>query len=297
MIPAREAVRTRLERLLGERILILDGAMGTMVQAHKFGEAEFRGTQFADHPRDLKNFIDILAITQPAAIAEIHRAYLLAGADIIETNTFGATSIAMADFGLERRARELNLAAVALARQAVDEMMAEVPDRPRFVAGSIGPTNKQLSIAGNVQDPGHRDVTFDDMVASYYEQIDALVEGGVDLLLAETAFDTLVLKACLFAIEKYFDERNVRLPVMASFTVFEGGRTLSAQTVEACWNSIAHADLLSVGINCALGPDKLRPYIEELSRIAPVYVSCYPNAGLPNAFGGFDQTQIGRAHV
>jgi len=290
MIPAREAVRTRLERLLGERILILDGAMGTMVQAHKFGEAEFRGTQFADHPRDLKNFIDILAITQPAAIAEIHRAYLLAGADIIETNTFGATSIAMADFGLERRARELNLAAVALARQAVDEMMAEVPDRPRFVAGSIGPTNKQLSIAGNVQDPGHRDVTFDDMVASYYEQIDALVEGGVDLLLAETAFDTLVLKACLFAIEKYFDERNVRLPVMASFTVFEGGRTLSAQTVEACWNSIAHADLLSVGINCALGPDKLRPYIEELSRIAPVYVSCYPNAGLPNAFGGFDQT-------
>lgn len=282
--------RSLLEHLLTERILVLDGAMGTMVHALKFGEQDYRGSRFANHSKDLKNFIDILAITQPEAIENIHRQYLEAGADIIETNTFGATSMAMADFQLQSQVRELNLAAVALARRAVDEMNVRTPDKPRFVAGSIGPTNKQLSIAGNVNDPGHRDVTFDAMVDTYYEQIDALVEGGVDILLAETAFDTLVLKACLFAIDKYAEDHGVRLPVMASFTVFEGGRTLSAQTVEACWNSIAHADLLSVGMNCALGPAMLRPYVEELSRIAPIFVSCYPNAGLPNAFGGFDET-------
>jgi 5-methyltetrahydrofolate--homocysteine methyltransferase len=282
--------RQILEKLLSERILVLDGAMGTMVHALKFGEAEFRGSRFADHPQDLKNFIDILVLTQPAAIEQIHRAYLEAGADIIETNTFGATGVAMADFGLSDQVRELNLAAVALARRAVDEMNLRTPEKPRFVAGSIGPTNKQLSIAGNVADPGYRSATFDQMVATYTEQIDALVEGGVDLLLCETAFDTLVMKACLFAIDQYFEEHGVSVPVMASFTVFDGGRTLSAQTVEACWNSISHAKLLSVGINCALGPEMLRPYVEELSRIAPVYVSCYPNAGLPNAFGGFDET-------
>ncbi len=279
-----------LEKLLGQRILVLDGAMGTMVHALKFSEADFRGQQFADHGRDLKNFIDILAITQPEAIETIHRQYLEAGADIVETNTFGATSVAMADFDLSGHVRELNLAAAGLARRAVDAMNLLTPEKPRFVAGSIGPTNKQLSIAGNVNDPGYRSATYDQMVETYYEQVDALVEGGVDILLCETAFDTLVMKACLFAIDRYFNDHGVRLPVMASFTVFEGGRTLSAQTVEACWNSIAHANLLSVGINCALGPDKLRPYIEELSRIAPVFVSCYPNAGLPNAFGGFDET-------
>jgi len=279
-----------LEKLLGERILVLDGAMGTMVHALKFDEADFRGREFANHSRDLKNFIDILAITQPDAIETIHRQYLEAGADIIETNTFGATSVGMADFELSDHVRPLNLAAAALARRAADAMTALTPEKPRFVAGSIGPTNKQLSIAGNVNDPGYRGATFDQMVETYYEQVDALVEGGVDILLCETAFDTLVMKACLFAIDKYFDDHGVSLPVMASFTVFEGGRTLSAQTVEACWNSISHANLLSVGINCALGPDKLRPYIEELSRIAPVFVSCYPNAGLPNAFGGFDET-------
>ncbi len=284
--------RTRavLEKLLGQRILVLDGAMGTMVHALRFSEADFRGQAFARHPHDLKNFIDILSISQPAAIEDIHRKYLEAGADIIETNTFGATSVGMADFGLSDRVRELNLAAAALARRAVDEMNQRTPEKPRFVAGSIGPTNKQLSIAGNVNDPGHRSATFDQMVATYSEQVDALVEGGVDILLCETAFDTLVMKACLFAIDEYFESTGARLPVMASFTVFEGGRTLSAQTVEACWNSIAHADLLSVGINCALGPQMLRPYLEELSRIAPIYVSCYPNAGLPNAFGGFDET-------
>jgi 5-methyltetrahydrofolate--homocysteine methyltransferase len=282
--------RQLLDKLLGQRILLLDGAMGTMVHSLGFSEADYRGSRFAGHARDLKNFIDILAITQPAAIENIHRQYLEAGADIIETNTFGATSVAMADFALEDQVRELNLAAVAVARRAVDEMNLRTPEKPRFVAGSIGPTNKQLSIAGNVNDPGHRGATFDQMVATYDEQVDALVEGGVDLLLCETAFDTLVMKACLFAIDRFFERSGVRVPVMASFTIFEGGRTLSAQTVEACWNSISHADLLSVGMNCALGPEKLRPYIEELSQIAPVYVSCYPNAGLPNAFGGFDET-------
>ncbi len=279
-----------LQKLLERRILVLDGAMGTMVHALQFTEADYRGSRFADHPRDLKNFIDILVLTQPEAIENIHRQYLEAGADIVETNTFGATGVAMADFGLSDQVRELNLAAVALARGAVERMNLRTPHMPRFVAGSIGPTNKQLSIAGNVSDPGHRSATFDQMVATYAEQIEALVEGGVDLLLCETAFDTLVLKACLAAIDQYFEEHPVRLPVMASFTVFEGGRTLSAQTVEACWNSISHADLLSVGINCALGPEMLRPYVEELARITPLFVSCYPNAGLPNAFGGFDET-------
>ncbi|MEX2119827.1 MAG: methionine synthase [Pirellulales bacterium] len=282
--------RAVLENLLAERILVLDGAMGTMVHALKLTEADFRGTQFSDHGKDLKNFIDILSITQPDAIRHIHRQYLEAGADIIETNTFGATSVAMADFGLESRVRDVNLAATLLAREAADAMNAVTPEKPRFVAGSIGPTNRQLSIAGNVNDPGHRSTTFDEMVESYYEQVDALVEGGVDLLLPETAFDTLVLKACLFAIDKYFADHQVRLPVMASFTIFQGGRTLSAQTIEACWNSIAHADLLSVGMNCALGPQHMRPYLEELSSLAPVYLSCHPNAGLPNAFGGFDET-------
>jgi 5-methyltetrahydrofolate--homocysteine methyltransferase len=283
-------VEVSLERLLSERILVLDGAMGTMVHALRFEERDYRGRRFANHSRDLKNFIDILCLTQGDAVENIHRQYLEAGADIIETNTFGATGVAMAEFGLESLVRELNVAACQLARRAVDEFNLRTPERPRFVAGSIGPTNKQLSIAGNVNDPGHRNATFDQMVETYYEQVDALVEGGVDILLAETAFDTLVFKACLFAIDKYLDDHGVRLPVMASFTVFEGGRTLSAQTVEACWNSIRHFDLLSVGINCALGPDKLRPYIEELSNIASCYVSCYPNAGLPNAFGGFDQS-------
>ncbi|HEV3340791.1 MAG TPA: homocysteine S-methyltransferase family protein, partial [Pirellulales bacterium] len=283
-------VREVLENILAERVLLLDGAMGTMVHALKFTEQDFRGSQFAHHGKDLKNFIDILSITQPEAIENIHRQYLAAGADIIETNTFGATSVAMSDFELQGHVRELNLASVAVARRAADEFSARTPEKPRFVAGSIGPTNRQLSIAGNVNDPGYRAVTFDEMVVTYYEQVDALIEGGVDLLLPETAFDTLVLKACLFAIEKYFDDHHIRLPVMASFTIFQGGRTLSAQTIEACWTSISHADLLSVGINCALGPEHMRPYVEELSRIAPIYVSCYPNAGLPNAFGGFDET-------
>jgi 5-methyltetrahydrofolate--homocysteine methyltransferase len=286
-----------LHTLLASRIAVLDGAMGTMVHALGLDEQGFRGAPFRDHPKDLKNCIDVLTLSQGDAIRGIHAAYLEAGSDIVETNTFGATSLALADFGLDDRARELNLAAARLAREAADAATAKTPDRPRFVAGSIGPTNKQLSIAGNVADPGHRDVTFDQMVATYREQIEALIDGGVDLLLAETAFDTLVLKSCLYAIEQVFSDTGVRLPVMASFTVFEGGRTLSAQTVEACWTSLSHVDLLSVGINCALGPDKLRTHLADLSRITPRLVSCYPNAGLPNALGGFDETPEAMATV
>ncbi|MDA1041133.1 MAG: methionine synthase, partial [Planctomycetota bacterium] len=279
-----------LHTLLSERIAILDGAMGTMVHALALDEQGFRGELFRDHPKDLKNCIDILVLTQGEAIRGIHTAYLEAGSDIVETNTFGATRVALADFGLADRTREINLVAAQLAREAAAAVEARTPDRPRFVAGSIGPTNKQLSIAGNVADPGHRDVTFDEMVDCYREQVEALLEGGVDLLLAETAFDTLVLKSCLFAIEQVFIDTGIRVPVMASFTVFEGGRTLSAQTVEACWESLSHVELLSVGINCALGPEKLRTHLADLSRIAPRLVSCYPNAGMPNPLGGFDET-------
>ena len=279
-----------LRSLLDRRILILDGAMGTMVHALGLYEGGFRGERFATHHRDLKNCIDVLVLTQADAIRDIHAAYFAAGSDIVETCTFGATSVALADFGLQHHTREMNLEAARLAREAADAAEAKDPTRPRFVAGSIGPTNKQLSIAGNVADPGHRDVTFDEMVAAYREQIEALVEGGVDVLLAETAFDTLVLKSCLFAIEQVFAETGIRIPVMASFTIFEGGRTLSAQTVEACWSSLEHVELLSVGINCALGPEKLRTHVADLAAIAPIPVSCYPNAGLPNALGGFDET-------
>ena len=298
MPPSNPSARAdSLHALLANRIAVLDGAMGTMVHALALDEQGFRGTPFRDHPKDLKNCIDVLVLSQGDAIRGIHAAYLEAGADIVETNTFGATSLALADFGLADRTREMNLVAARLAREAADAATAKTPDRPRFVAGSIGPTNKQLSIAGNVADPGHRDVTFDQMVATYREQIEALIEGGVDLLLAETAFDTLVLKSCLYAIEQVFSDTGVRLPVMASFTVFEGGRTLSAQTVEACWTSLSHVDLLSVGVNCALGPEKLRTHLADLSRITPRLVSCYPNAGLPNALGGFDETPEAMASV
>jgi 5-methyltetrahydrofolate--homocysteine methyltransferase len=293
----RDVRQKAFHDLLATRIAVLDGAMGTMVHALGLDENGFRGEAFRDHPKDLKNCIDILVLTQGDAIRGIHAAYLEAGADIVETNTFGATALALADFGLEDRVRELNLAAAKLAREAADAATAKTPDRPRFVAGSIGPTNKQLSIAGNVNDPGHRDVTYDQMVANYRTQVEALLEGDVDVILAETAFDTLVLKACLFAIEETFRSTGIRVPVMASFTVFEGGRTLSAQTVEACWMSLSHADLVSVGINCALGAEKLRTHLADLGRIAPLPVSCYPNAGLPNALGGFDETPASMARV
>jgi 5-methyltetrahydrofolate--homocysteine methyltransferase len=288
---ARAAVRARLEELLAERILILDGAMGTMIQACGLTEEGFRGERFANHPKNLCGCNDLLVLTQPGIIESIHRAYLEAGADIIETNTFNATRVSMADYGLEAHVVEINRAAARIARKLADEFTRLDPTRPRFVAGSIGPTNKTASFSRKVEDPGFREVTFDDLVAAYTEQIDGLVSGGVDILLPETVFDTLNLKACLFGIESYFEKHGIRLPVMVSGTITDAsGRTLSGQTLEAFWVSIAHFEMLSVGLNCALGPEQLRPHIAALSRIAPRFVSCHPNAGLPNAFGGFDET-------
>jgi 5-methyltetrahydrofolate--homocysteine methyltransferase len=287
-----KTTRQQLEELLEQRILILDGAMGTTVFAMGISEDSMRGKYLADHHKDVKNFVDILCLTRPDAVTEIHRRYLEAGADIVETNTFGSSPLGMEEFELpEEMVREINLAAAACARRAVDEFSARTPDKPRFVAGSIGPTTKTASISPIVDDPGFRAVTFDQHVDSYYQQVAALVEGGVDILFPETTFDTLNLKACLFAIQKYFEDHGVQLPVMASVTITDqAGRTLSGQTIEAFWDSIAHMDLMSVGINCALGPDQMRPYVEELSRIAPIFTSCHPNAGLPNEFGGFDLT-------
>jgi len=287
-----------IEKQLAERILVLDGAMGTMVQALGLSEADVRAERFAEHGKDLKNFVDILCLTRPEAIVDIHRQFLLAGADIVETNTFGASRAAMEDFDLTDLVHELNLAAVRCARQAVEQVRAETPDRPRFIAGSIGPTSKTASFSRKVEDPGYRAVTFDQLVDSYQEQVAALVEGGVDLLFPETTFDTLNLKACLFAIDRHFREHDVRLPVMVSVTITDAsGRTLSGQTIEAFWNSISHFPLLAVGINCALGPEAMRAHVEELSAIAPVFTSCHPNAGLPNEFGGYDETPEQMARV
>ncbi len=279
----------KLIEALQRRILIIDGAMGTMIQRYKLDEAAYRGTQFANHARDLKGAADVLNLTQPHIIEEIHHAYLEAGADIIETNTFNAQSISMSDYGLESKVYDMNIAAAKIARKATAAFSTE--ERPRFVAGSLGPTNRTSSLSPDVNNPAFRAVSFDELVDAYHEQVRGLVDGGVDILLPETTFDTLNLKAALFAIQKFFDERGVRIPVMASLTITDAsGRTLSGQTVEAAWNSISHAPLLSVGINCALGAKEMRPHIEELARIAPIFISCYPNAGLPNALGEYDET-------
>jgi 5-methyltetrahydrofolate--homocysteine methyltransferase len=282
-----------LRQLLSERILILDGAMGTMIQRHRLEETDFRGERFKNHPRDLKGDNDLLNLTRPEVIANIHRKYLESGADIIETNTFNSTRISQSDYGLEDIVYELNKSGAQIARGVADEFMTKNPGRHCFVAGSLGPTNKTLSISPDVNNPSFRAVTFQEMVDSYYEQVSGLVDGGVDILLPETVFDTLNLKAAIFAIEKFFDERNVRMPVMLSVTITDAsGRTLSGQTVEAFWYSVMHAKPLSVGINCALGAKEMRPYIEELSKIAECYISCYPNAGLPNPLSdtGYDET-------
>lgn len=279
----------QLHEILANRIAILDGAMGTMIQRYRFDEADYRGERFAGHPSDLKGNNDLLVLTKPEAILDIHRAYLASGADIIETNTFNSTSISQADYGLESAVTELNFAAAQLARRAVDEL----PDRPAFVAGAIGPLNRTLSISRDVNDPGKREVTFDQVAAAYREQIDALVRGGVDLLLVETVFDTLNAKAALFAISNFFKETGHTLPVMVSGTITDlSGRTLTGQTVEAFLNSVSHFPLLSIGLNCALGPKEMRPYIEELSEKAPFWVSTYPNAGLPDPLSptGFPET-------
>src|SRR6058998_2254650 len=286
----RRKVAEEIERLLEQRILVLDGAMGTMIQAFGLDESGYRG-KFKDHPAELKGNNDLLNITQPELIKNIHRQYLEAGADIIETNTFNSNVISLSDYKMESLVYELNLAGARLARQVADDFTKANPAQPRFVAGSVGPTNRTASMSPDVNNPAFRAATFDALVAAYYEQTRGLVDGGTDMLLAETIFDTLNAKAALFAFEKYFSETGRRVPVMASVTITDNsGRTLSGQTIEAFWNSISHASLLSVGINCALGGKQMRPYVEELSEIAPVYFSCHPNAGLPNAFGGYDET-------
>ncbi|WP_028081210.1 methionine synthase [Solimonas soli] len=286
--PAAASVADSLTAALGRRILVLDGAMGTMIQRHKLEEADYRGTRFADWPRDLKGNNDLLVLTQPDIIREIHAQYLAAGADIIETNTFNAQRISMADYGMEALSHEINVAAAKLARAAADA--AATPQRPRFVAGALGPTNRTASISPDVNDPGKRNVSYDELVDAYLEQVRGLALGGVDLLLIETIFDTLNAKAAIFACEKFFDESGTRLPVIISGTITDAsGRTLSGQVVEAFWNSLRHARPLAIGLNCALGGKDMRPYIAELSQLADTFISCYPNAGLPNAFGEYDE--------
>src|SRR5690349_2604387 len=285
------ALPITLEALLRERILLLDGAMGTMIQRSRLAEEDYRGERFRDWPRELRGNNDLLCLTQPALVRDIHERYLAAGADVIETNTFNSTSIALADYDMQSLARELNRSAARLAREAVDECLRRAPGQARFVAGVLGPTNKTASISPDVNDPGYRAVSFDDLVAAYGEAVEGLLEGGVDLLLVETVFDTLNAKAALFAIESAFAARARRLPVVISGTITDAsGRTLSGQTAEAFYNSIRHARPLAVGLNCALGARELRPYVEELSRLAETFTSCHPNAGLPNAFGEYEDT-------
>jgi 5-methyltetrahydrofolate--homocysteine methyltransferase len=274
-----------------KRILLLDGAMGTAVQDRGLDEAAFRGDRFADHKGDLLGNNDLLVLTRPDVILDIHRAYLKAGADILETNTFTATTISQADYGLEAHAWEINQRAASLARQAADKAASETPDKPRFVAGVLGPTNKTASISPDVNDPAFREVSFDDLRHSYGEATDGLLDGGADLLMVETIFDTLNAKAALFAIDEVFERRGESVPVMISGTITDrSGRTLSGQTAEAFWNSVRHARPIAVGLNCALGASDLRQYVAELSSVADCLLSAHPNAGLPNAFGGYDET-------
>ncbi|OYW31411.1 MAG: methionine synthase, partial [Methyloversatilis sp. 12-65-5] len=273
-----------LKSLMTRRILILDGAMGTMVQRHKLVEDDYRGERFATHPKDLKGNNDLLLLTRPDVIRGIHAAYLEAGADIVETNTFNATVISQAEYGLEAIVHELNVTGARLAREVCDEYTAKNPDKPRFVAGVLGPTSRTCSLSPDVNDPGYRNVSFDQLVDDYVAAARGLTEGGADLLLIETIFDTLNAKAAIFAVEKFFDEEGRRWPVMISGTITDAsGRTLSGQTGEAFWNSLRHANPISFGFNCALGPKELRPHVEELSRLADTHVSAHPNAGLPNA--------------
>ena len=281
----------KIEQVLAEKILVLDGAMGTMLQAYKFDEEDFRGERFKDHSSPLKGNNDLLSITQPEAIKAIHRKYFEAGADIVETNTFSSTSIGMADYAMEDLVYELNVQSARLAREVADEFTQENPEKPRFVAGSIGPTNRTASMSPDVNDPGYRAVTFDDLVEAYSEQVKGLVEGGSDVLLVETVFDTLNAKAALYAIDVLKEENNWDIPVMVSGTITDAsGRTLSGQTVEAFTVSVSHIPLLSIGFNCALGADQLLPYLRRLSNSTDVLVSAHPNAGLPNAFGAYDQS-------
>ena len=288
----------RLQSLLASRILVLDGAMGTMIQRRKLDEADFRGDRFRNHRHDLKGNGDVLALTRPDVIGDIHREYLAAGADILETNTFSSTAIAQADYGLESLAYELNLEGTRVAKAAADEWSARTPDRPRFVAGAMGPTNRTLSISPEVDNPAARAVTFDQVREAYRDQVRGLIDGGADLLLLETIFDTLNAKAAIAAVLEIFEERGVELPLMLSATITDrSGRTLSGQMLDAFYASIRHAKPFSVGLNCALGAEQMRPYMAELSRIAECYVSSYPNAGLPNAFGEYDEQPADTARL
>lgn len=282
---------SNLKSILEDRILVLDGAMGTMLQNYAFQEKDFRGKRFADFPVSLQGNNDLLSLTQPQAIKEIHAKYFEAGADIVETNTFSSTSIAMADYQMENLVYELNYESANLAKEVADSFTAKEPQKPRFVTGSIGPTNKTASLSPDVNDPGFRAITFDQLVDAYSEQTEALLDGGVDILLVETIFDTLNAKAALYAIESVKESRKLDVPVMVSGTITDAsGRTLSGQTAEAFLISLSHVNLLSVGFNCALGADQLMPYVERLSRNTDTYISVHPNAGLPNAFGAYDQT-------
>lgn len=284
-------VRGSIQEAIKKNILVLDGAMGTMLQRYNFSEEDFRGERFKDFPHSLKGNNDLLSLTQPQAIRAVHAAYFEAGADIVETNTFSGTTIGMADYHLEDLVYELNYESARIAREVADEFTAKNPDKPRFVAGSIGPTNRTASMSPDVNDPGYRAVTFDDLRIAYKQQVEALIDGGSDLLLVETIFDTLNAKAALFAIEEVKDERNIDIPIMVSGTITDAsGRTLSGQTVEAFLVSVSHIPLLSVGFNCALGADLLKPYLQTLSQNTSFNVSAHPNAGLPNAFGEYDET-------
>ncbi len=292
MKPTSFTRAAQLPAILAQRIVVLDGAMGTMIQRYRLSEADYRGARFVDHPKDLKGNNDMLQLSKPELIAEIHAQYLEAGADIIETNTFGATSVAQDDYGLGAYAREMNVAAAKLARAACDRF--NTFEKPRFVAGALGPTPKTASISPDVNDAAARNVTFDELRAAYFEQASGLLEGGCDLFLVETIFDTLNAKAAIFALDELMEQTGERLPVIVSGTVTDAsGRILSGQTVSAFWHSVRHARPLAIGLNCALGATLMRPYIEELSRVAgDTFVSCYPNAGLPNPMSetGFDET-------
>jgi len=280
----------KIEDILKERILILDGAMGTMIQRHKLEEEDFRGDRFKNHSHLLKGNNDLLSITRPDIIKDIHAQYFEAGADIAETNTFSGTTIAQADYHLEHIVYELNFQSAKIAKEVAVEFTQREPDKPRFVAGAVGPTNRTLSISPNVNDPGYRAVTFDQLKVAYKEQVKGLMDGGADLLLVETIFDTLNAKAALFGIQELFDEEGKTLPIMVSGTITDAsGRTLSGQTTEAFLISVSHVPLLSVGLNCALGARQLRPYLQILNQQAPFFVSAYPNAGLPNEFGQYDE--------
>ena len=284
---------SNIKNLLQQHILVLDGAMGTMLQRYNFYEEDFRGERFKDYPTSLKGNNDLLSLTQPQAIAEVHRKYFEAGADIVETNTFSGTTIGMSDYNMEDLVYELNFESAKIAKQVAEEFTKANPSKPRFVAGSIGPTNKTASLSPDVNRPEYRAITFEELRVAYKQQVEALIDGGVDLLLVETIFDTLNGKAALFAIEEVKEERNIDIPIMVSGTITDAsGRTLSGQTVEAFLTSISHIPLLSVGFNCALGAEQLKPYLQRLSNETEFYTSAHPNAGLPNAFGEYDQSAI-----